>query len=151
MNIKEGDNIKTYKIFTSGKMGGLSYEEQMKWRKNLEKAIKLRCNKNIIFVHPPMYYQYGNEKNEREAKEWEINQLKDSDIIVVNLTTIADSIGTHIELGIVEAMNEFGYKHIHVIGIGNPNTNHPWIQMGLLKQVDTIDEAADYILSYLLL
>ena len=98
-----------------------------------------------------MYYQYGNEENEREAKEWEINQLKDSDIIVVNLTTIADSIGTHIELGIVEAMNEFGYKHIHVIGIGNPNTNHPWIQMGLLKQVDTIDEAADYILSYLLL
>lgn len=98
-----------------------------------------------------MFYQYGNETNEREAREWEISQLRDSDIVVVDLTTIADSIGTHIELGIIEAMNEFGYKHIHMIGIGKPNADHPWIQTGLLKQVDTPEDAADYIVNYLLL
>lgn len=143
--------MKTYKIFTAGKMGGLSYDEQMKWRKDFETILRSRCNKSLIFVHPPMFYQYGDETNEREAREWEINQLKDSDIVVVNLTTIAESIGTHIELGIIEAMNEFGYKHIHLIGVGELNVIHPWIQMGMLRQENTLEDAADYISTYLLL
>ena len=143
--------MKTYKIFTACKMGGLSYDEQMKWRKDFETILRSRCNKSLIFVHPPMFYQYGDETNEREAREWEINQLKDSDIVVVNLTTIADSIGTHIELGIIKAMNEFGYKHIHLIGVGEPNVSHPWIQMGMLRQESTLEDAADYISTYLLL
>lgn len=143
--------MKTYKIFTAGKMGGLSYDEQIKWRKDFETILRSRCNKSLIFVHPPMFYQYGDETNEREAREWEINQLKDSDIVVVNLTTIADSIGTHIELGIIKAMNEFGYKHIHLIGVGEPNVSHPWIQMGMLRQENTLEDAADYISTYLLL
>lgn len=143
--------MKTYKIFTAGKMGGLSYDEQMKWRKNFETTLRSKCDKSLIFVHPPTFYQYGDEINEREAREWEINQLKDSDIVVVNLTTIADSIGTHIELGIIEAMNEFGYKHIHLIGVGEPNVSHPWIQMGMLRQESTLEDAADYISTYLLL
>lgn len=132
-------------------MGGLSYDKQMIWRRSIETLLRKRTNKSLIFVHPPMFYQYGDETNEREARTWEINQLKDSDIVVVDLTTVSDSIGTHIEFGIIEAMNEFGYKHIHLIGVGKPNVNHPWIQMGLLKQVDTLEDAADYIINYLLL
>lgn len=143
--------IKTYKIFTAGKMGGLSYDEQMKWRNNLEMILRARCDKSFTFVHPPMFYQYGDEVNEREAREWEINQLKDSDIVVVYLDNIADSIGTHIELGIIEAMNEFGYKHIHLIGVGKQNVDHPWIQMGMLRQENTLEDAADYISTYLLI
>lgn len=143
--------IKTYKIFTAGKMGGLSYAEQIEWRKNFENILNERCDKSLIFIHPPMFYQYGNEMNEREARMWEINQLKDSDIVVVDLSTIADSIGTHIELGIIEAMNEFGYKHIHLIGVGEPNVNHPWIQMGMLRHENTLEDAAEYITNYLLL
>ena len=132
-------------------MGGLSYADQMKWRNSLETILRSKCDKNIIFVHPPVFYQYGDEINEREAKEWEISQLRDSDIVVVDLATINDSIGTHIELGIVEAMNMFGYKHIHIIGVGKPNVNHPWIQMGIFRQEDTLEDAADFIIDYLLI
>lgn len=132
-------------------MGGLLYAEQMMWRNRFEAILRSKCDKNVIFVHPPMFYQYGDELNEKEAREWEISQLKDSDIVVVDLSTISDSIGTHIELGIIEAMNEFGYKHIHVVGVGKPNVNHPWIQMGILRQEDTIEDAVDYITTYLLL
>lgn len=121
------------------------------WRNRFEAILRSKCDKNVIFIHPPMFYQYGDELNEKEAREWEISQLKDSDIVVVDLSTISDSIGTHIELGIIEAMNEFGYKHIHVVGVGKPNVNHPWIQMGMLRQEDTIEDAVDYITTYLLL
>lgn len=143
--------MKTYKIYTAGKMGGLSYDEQMKWRKELEDIIRSKCDKSLTFVHPPMFYQYDNDADEAEAKEWDIAQLMDSDIVVVDLATIADSIGTHIELGIIEAMNRRGDKHIHLVGVGKPNVNHPWIQMGMLRQEDILEDVADFIINYLLL
>lgn len=144
--------IKTYKIYTAGKMGGLTYEQQMLWRSQIEHLVKKQTDKSVNFIHPPMFYQYGQNyhKSEREAMIWDISQIKDSDIVVVDLNTIADSIGTHIELGIAEAMNEFGYKHIHVIGIGEPNTDHPWIPLTTLRIEPTVEKAAEYIVNYLL-
>ena len=68
--------MKTYKIFTAGKMGGLSYDEQMKWRKDFETILRSRCDKSLTFVHPPMFYQYGDEINEREAKKTKQKSVK---------------------------------------------------------------------------
>lgn len=144
---------KVFKIYTAGKMGGLTYEQQMGWRKHIEELIKAHSDANIVFVHPPEFYQYGENlhKSEKEAMDWDLSQIKDSDIVVVDLSTIADSIGTHIELGVVNAMNQFGYKHIHVVGVGTPNTDHPWLSLSLLRQEDDLEDAADYIVDYLLL
>lgn len=144
---------KTYKIYTAGKMGGLTYDEQMSWRKQIEKLIRDRTNKDVEFVHPPRFYQYGRgfHKTEREVRMWDISNVKDSDIVIVDLSTISDSIGTHIELGVIEAMNEFGYKHIHLIGVGKPNTEHPWIMDGLLRWEESLEDAAEYIATYLLI
>lgn len=141
--------IKTYKIFTSGKMGGLSFHEQMEWREAIQNLITERTEKDIIFVHPPIFYQYKDD--DIESREWEISQLQDSDIVIVDLSTIADSIGTHIELGIIEAINQTGNKHIYTVGIGKPNIKHPWISLGIFHQEDTLEDAADYITQYLIL
>lgn len=136
-------------------MGGLSFEQQMKWRTKVEKLINEKIvdkDLKVKFIHPPMFYRYGENwhKNEREVMVWDLSQVKDSDIILVDLSTISDSIGTHIELGVAEAMNEFGYKHIHVIGIGSPNIDHPWIPLCTLRMEDTVEKAVDYITNYLL-
>lgn len=145
--------MKAYKIFTAGKMGGLDYEQQMSWRTEVENLITSASDKPITFVHPPMYYQYkeNDSDNDIESKIWETNQLKDSDIVVVDLSTIADSIGTHMELGIIEAINSTSNKFIYVVGIGKPNINHPWISQCVFHREDTIKEAADYIVSHLLI
>ncbi len=145
------NEIKTYKIFTAGKMGGLSYQEQMGWRNRIETIVRARTDKSLVFIHPPNYYQYDDGVSETEKKVWEMSQIKDSDIVIVDLTTIKDSIGTHIEIGLIEGMNQFGNKHIHIVGIGEPNTDHPWIQMGILHKENTLEDLADYIINYLLL
>lgn len=144
---------KVYKIYTAGKMGGLTYEQQMEWRFKIESLIRAATDKSVTFVHPPEFYRYDKSwhKSEIEAKMWDISQIKDSDIVIVDLSTIDSSIGTHIELGVIEGMNEFGYKHIHVIGVGKPNTDHPWIELSLLRQEDTLEAAAEYIANYLLI
>lgn len=144
--------MKTFKIFTSGKMGGLNYGEQMAWRNQLENQLKDFSCSNVQFVHPPMFYQYSdNIQDEIEAKEWEINQLKDSDIVVFNLSNISESIGTHIELGIIDAINSSGLKHIYTVGIGKSDTNHPWIKQIIMHVEETVDAAAEYIRTYLLI
>lgn len=142
--------IKTYKIFTAGKMGGLSYEEQMKWRSELENAIRTKADKRVIFIHPPDFFDY-DFPDQKTAKEWEINQIIDSDIVVYDLSNIKDSIGTHMEIGIVQAVNRLSNKHIATVGIGKPDTDHPWIQSSMFYQVVDVKEAADFIVTYLLI
>ena len=144
--------LKTFKIYTAGKMGGLSYDDQMYWRHKLEELVKERTYKNVVFVHPPEYYTYGatKHKTEHETRMWDLSQVKSSDVVVFDLTTISDSIGTLMELATVDAMNQFGYKSIYAIGVGIPNTDHPWINDCLLRQEYTLEDAADYIARYLL-
>ena len=48
--------MKEFKIYTCGRMNGLSYEEQMKWRNAIQEAIELRTDRKVTFIHPPLYY-----------------------------------------------------------------------------------------------
>jgi len=134
-------------------MAGLSYEEQMGWRKEIEHLIKQKTEANITFIHPPTYYRYDKteHKSEREVKDWDLNQVKDSDIVIVNLSDIDDSVDTYYKLGVIDSMNSFGYRHIYVIGVGKSNANHPLINLTLLRQEDNFEDAAEYVVNYLLL
>lgn len=141
--------MKSYKIFTSGKMGGLDFSEQISWRKELADKVKTFCDKGVKVINPPQYFDYSS-RDQTLAKRWEYEQIADSDIVVVNLNNIKDSIGTHMELGLIDGINRTREKKIYVVGIGEPNVDHPWIETSLFKQVQTIDEAVDFIISYLL-
>ena len=144
---------KIFTIYTAGKMGGLIYEEQMKWRLDLQKAIEKYTDKNVMFIHPPKFYQYDENyhKSEREVMDWDINHAVESDIVVVYLPNIEGSIGTHMELGAVYDANRRGNKHIYVIGIGKTECKHPWIDLCLHRQEDNVEDAAEYIVDYLLI
>ena len=138
-------------------MSGLSYDEQIRWRLELEHLVRKKAAdagdpNYLMFVHPPHYYRYGEgmHKTEREAMQWDLSQIRDSDIVVVDLSTVADSIGTCMELGFIEAINQMGTKHIHVVGVGHPATDHPWLHEVPLRIEDTVEGAAEYIAAYLL-
>lgn len=150
--------MKQYKIYTAGKMGGLSFEKQIEWRLSLERAVHnlmqyKEANVQVCFVHPPLFYRYGENlhKSEREAMQWDINQIRDSAIVVVNLDQIESSVGTCMEMGYIEALNSMSTHHIYVIGIGNSKNHHPWITEIQFRQEPNIDDAARYIVDYLLL
>ena len=145
--------MKRIKIYTCGAMNGIPYDDQIDWRKNFENYVKYYNNSGceLVFVHPPLLYNYEvkSHYSESEIKEYELAQVRDSDIIVVNLDHIEKSIGAHYELSYADAMNAFGNKHIYIIGIGNAENLHPWIQLSLLRTESDIQSAGDYILKYL--
>jgi len=142
------------KIYTCGKMSGISFIEQMMWRTRIESEIKsaLDCGQSVRFVHPPLYYNYDEnyQKTEREILEWEMAQVHDCDIVIVNLDGIEDTIGSHMELGAVQGINRFGDKHIFVVGLGKPENLHPWIRESCIRIEDDYAKAAEYIVEYLL-
>lgn len=141
------------KIYTAGKMLGLTYQDQMSWRHEAEREIERKSDELIKFIHPPLFYNYDTptHKTEREVMDWDLSQVKDCDIIVVNLEGITESIGTHYELATANVINTTSIKHIYVIGFGNPGVElHPWIEQSLHRREDTLDAATDYICRYLL-
>lgn len=146
--------MKEFKIYTCGRMSGIPYEKQMEWRKKIEEAISFRTSRKITFVHPPLYYGYHEQlhKSEREVKDWELKQVCDCDIVIVNLDGIMESIGSHMELGAVCGTNITGNKQISVIGFGESDKPiHPWIELSMLRYEKDLVDAADYIAKYLLI
>lgn len=141
------------KIYTAGKMSGIPFEDQMRWRRDFEYGLKKYTDEPITFLHPPLYYNYDhiNHKTESEIKEWELNQIRECDIVVVNLKDVNSTVGTHFELGFINAINMFGNKHIYVIGIGEVEGLHPWIELSLFRQEPDIDSACQFIIEYLLI
>lgn len=143
-----------FKVYTAGKMSGLPFEEQMEWRRRIEEEIMKLTDAPIQFIHPPLYFRYDLQlhKSENEVKQWEISQIRDSDIVIVNLDGINSSVGSHFELSMIDAVNSFGNRHIHAIGVGKANEKlHPWIELTLLRCEEEYAAAAEYIATYLLI
>lgn len=146
--------MKEFKIYTCGKMSGIPYEKQMEWRYKIQELVESKTNRKVIFIHPPLFYGYHEvmHKSEREVKEWELNQICSCDIVIVNLDGINESIGSHFEMGAICGANIVGNKHITVIGVGKSETEvHPWIETDFLRYEEHLEDAADYIATYLLL
>lgn len=142
-----------FKIYTAGKMSGISFGQQMDWRNKVERELLKLTDEPVKFIHPPLYFNYECDlhKTEAEIKTWELNQIRDCDIVVANLNGIDSTIGTHFELGFVDAVNTFGNKHIYVVGIGDGKNLHPWIELSMLRIEPTIEAACSYISEYLLI
>ena len=140
------------KIYTAGKMSGLTLNKQVSWRNEFASLVEdLGVSVNVVI--PPFYYNPGDPDAaniEAEAKEWDLAQIRDSDIVVINLDGIEDSIGTHYELGYINAINSFGNKHIYVVGFGGNKELHPWIKLTLFHWEPNVIGAADFVAKYLL-
>lgn len=153
--------MRTYNIYTAGKMGGWSYETQMGWRKCLEHEVKDNIQytgNRVKFFHPPEFYTYDSEcpnyQSEQEVQTWDLNHIAESDIVAVYLYDIDTSIGTIFELGFIHHLNQHRDRKIYVIGVGGGNDVkklHPWIIMEMHRIEKTIPDAAKYISDYLII
>jgi len=145
--------MKTFKIYTCGAMRGRSLEKSMEWRKSIAKKIEELSIRNILFVHPPLYYNYDfeNHKSEREVMEWELSQVASSDIVIVNNDGLDTSVGSLVEMGAIQAINMFGQKHIFVVGLGKEDEFHPWIKEMCLRIEENESDLAEFIAQYLLI
>lgn len=136
------------KIYLAGKMSGLTYEEMNDWRnriktKLIESANYLDTKVNII--NPVMYYNFEEKRHqtEIEVEEFDLAHVVSSDIIIVNLDGLKDSIGT-----IIELHDAHYHYRIPVIAFGDKELYenlHPWIKNDITRVERSIVDVVNYI------
>ena len=140
--------METVKIYLSGGMGSLSFEEQSKWRKQIidEITINCHCEKKSIFFNPVDYYNFTEKqhKTEKEIVEFDLNAVRHSDLIIVNFND-PSSLGTCAELAIAYD------RRIPIIGINKDKAKlHPWLTEFVTRMCDDIREAVSHVVDFYL-
>ena len=146
--MERGDSMETVKIYLSGGMGNLSFEEQSRWRKQVTMAIKENydCAKKPIFFNPVNYFNFESVryKTQREVMQFDLNGLRHCDLVIVNFND-PNSIGTCAELAIAYDMK------IPIVGINKDgNELHPWLECFCDRMCDSIREAVEYVVDFYL-
>ena len=141
--------MNSLKIYLAGKMTGLSYENMQGWRFEFEdrvnkyvKASDITYRVNVF--NPCDYYNpLSNEyKTEREVMDFDIYNLKKSDIVVVNLNS-QDSIGTAMEIAIARD------NGIPIVALcKNDDRLHSWLRDSCVRICNDMDELTKYIIDY---
>jgi nucleoside 2-deoxyribosyltransferase len=143
------ENMENVKIYLSGGMSDLSFEEQNKWRKQVMDAIIFEdydYSKKPIFFNPVNYYNPTEvkHKSEREVMEFDLYNLRNSNLVVVNFNN-KRSLGTAMELILAKEY------HIPVIAFGvNGEEIHPWLSECCTRICDNLRECVEYIVEFYL-
>lgn len=147
--LKGGEKLETVKIYLSGGMGNLSFEEQSGWRNRVMDAIKhgdYDYEKKPIFFNPVRFYNFVDKhhKTEKEIMEFDLYNLRNSDLVIVNFND-EKSIGTAMELMLAKERN------IPIIAFGTNNkVIHPWLLECCNRICDNMREAIEHTVNYYL-
>lgn len=131
-------------------MGGLSFEESNEWRRKLKSMIFGRAFYSQIrptVINPNDFYNFKEptHKSEHEVMQYDLNHVRSSDIIVVNLDGINTSIGTAIELYAAAQLN------IPVLAWGTSEeweNTHPWLKECISRVESDANDLCNYIFEY---
>lgn len=138
-----------YNIYLSGGMSGLTEEEQTVWREKIRNAVVFedyKYEKKPYFFDPTQHYSIfkSEHKSEREAMEYDLYKLRNSDLVIVNFNA-PNSIGTTMELALAKE------HRIPVIGINTDGKElHPWLVECCTRMCDSLREAVDHVINYYL-
>lgn len=141
--------METVRIYLSGGMTGLNREEQTKWRTQFKNAIKFGdydYEKNPSIFDPTQHYNFEEKshKSEREIMEFDLNAVRNSDLIIVNFNE-PSSIGTAMELMLAKEL------HIPIVGLDKDKKEiHPWLRCCCHRMCDDMRELVEYIVDFYL-
>lgn len=137
------------KIYLSGSMSGVSWEEQTKWRKQIMDAVKFGdydYDKKVEFFNPPQYFNFKEErhKSELEIMEFDLYNLRNSDLVIVNFNE-PSSIGTASELILAHELR------VPVVGWNSSGKPlHPWLECCVNRMCGDMRETVEYVTEFYL-
>lgn len=140
--------METVKIYLSGAMSGLSFEEMSKWRNRIMDAIRYgdyHLEKKPIFFNPTQYYSFdaNNYNSEKEIMEFDLYNLRNSDLVIVNFDNGGlKSIGTAMELMLAKEL------HIPVVAFGGGENIHPWVSECCTRICNNMKEAVEHTIEF---
>lgn len=128
-------------------MSGISWEEQTEWRRQVMDIINNSYHKkSVTFFDPTRFYNFKekHQKSEREVMEFDLYNLRDSDLVIVNINN-QRSLGTMSELILAKE-----YR-IPVIGWNSCDEElHPWLSECFTRMCDNISDTTEHVIDFYL-
>ena len=135
------------KFYMAGGMGGLTIEQQMEWRNNIEDRINQAApHSPTYFFQPPYYYQPDGDyhRSELEAMRFDLDRLRHSDIMIVNFN-VPSSLGTMYEIAVAHE------NRIPIIGLNENSAKiHPWALVSCTRICESREELVNHIVNFYL-
>lgn len=138
--------INMKKIYLCGAMGCYDNpEEYMFWRR---KIVSIYRDVADVFDQSEFYnYEHRMHKTEKEVMEYELYHLIRSDLIILNLDRVHESVGSIMEIAIANDHN------IPIIAFGAEDKMenlHPWIKECIFRHENNMPDVITYINKYFL-
>lgn len=135
--------MKNLQCYLAGKMTGITFEEQNKWRENAKEFIYdeiIPTGTNITVINPVDFYNFENvrHQSEEEVMDFDLARLRESTFVIVNGKNLISSIGTQIE--IYEA-----WKNNIPVYLFDAGEIHPWLKRCITRIEKNIEGVIDYI------
>lgn len=140
--------METIKIYLSGSMSDVSFEEQSKWRQQIQDAIKFNYEheKKATFFNPVQYFNFVEKRYESELEimNFDLNGLRNSDLVIVNFNN-PSSIGTAMELMLAYEMR------IPILGLNKDDTKlYPWLKCCCDRIFNNMKDLVEYTVEFYL-
>ena len=140
--------METIKIYLSGSMSDVSFEEQSKWRQQIQDAIKFNYEheKKATFFNPVQYFNFVEKRYESELEimNFDLNGLRNSDLVIVNFNN-PSSIGTAMELMLAYEMR------IPILGLNKDDTKlYPWLECCCDRIFNNMKDLVEYTVEFYL-
>lgn len=141
--------INNYFVYLAGGMTGLTYEEQIHWREQIEKRLSGTYKSELYNVHtinPVKYYNFEEKrhKTEREVMNFDLHKVRSANLVIVDFFD-SKSLGTMAELAVAHE------HHIPIIGLNEEdNQLHPWQECMCERIFNKMDDLLDYVAEFYL-
>lgn len=146
-----------YKVYLAGIIGNSTYKEATEWREYVCKQCKALYGTNVYCKSPMRFkehldtsetldFTYNNQLlcDPKSIVTRDLNDVRNSDLVLVKLDTDIISIGTSIEIGVAAELR------IPIIGVFSADKNniynkHPFIQELVNFKTTNLDTAITLI------
>ena len=134
----------TMKVYLSGRIAGLSFEEANAWRSDVTEKLRGLGVQAINPLRGRMFFNGDDShENHNELVQRDLHDIRMADIVLVYLPTSDRlSVGTA-----METWHAYYCEHKPVVLVSDDPRylNHPWMQVACTKMFSTLDKTIEYI------
>ena len=133
-------------IYLAGAMQGHTYEEMSYWRDVMINHLQAYANGvcNLKVINPVSYFNFEEKRHqtEMEVMKFDLCLVKNSNVVIVNVKGLNQSVGSTIEL--YEAWKS-GIPVLAYDEDGNYESLHPWIKNCITRVDRSLVELCEYV------
>lgn len=131
------------KVYLSGTIAGLSFEEANKWRSEVTEKLRDFGIQTLNPLRGRMFLQSDDEDlSPNEVVHRDLSDLRNCDLVLAVMEY--PSVGTIMEIWQTYFVEK---KPVILVSMNTHYVRHPWMRVACTKMFRTLDEAVEYIVT----